>query len=105
MEKTSDEIIKHLENKDLMDCVTDIWIPSMTQDTYLSKWVYLMVVEGSWKAHVAVRKAMLELGYVQGYEYNLDSGDSDYYMARHKYILKEAADIFAESKLNLELPI
>lgn len=96
MEKTKDEIIAYLESKGLKHEVTDIWIPSETEDTYLSKWVYLIVVEGDWKTHIAVRNAMAELGYVQGYEYNLDSGDSDYYMARHKYILKEAADLFAE---------
>lgn len=97
MEKTKDEIIAYLESKGLKHEVTEIWRPSpLTKDEPISNWIYLIVVEGDWKTHVAVRKAMLELGYVCGYEYNLDSGDSDYYIARHKYILKEVADLFAE---------
>lgn len=103
MEQTIEQVKAHLESKGLKYEVTDIWQPGEIANTAIENYVYLIVVEGDWKTHIAVRNAMAELGYVQSYEYNLDSGDSDYYMARHKYILKEAAEIFAE-KLNLELP-
>lgn len=96
MEKTIEQVKAHLESKGLKYEVTDIWHPGEIADTAIENYVYLIVVEGDWKTHIAVSRAMEELGYIQSEEYNLDSGDSDGYMARHEYILKEAAEIFAE---------